>query len=76
MTNHIRGIYNAQMRCTLHDFREIGNDHRVRRISLTFHPEDVPDDEDGRNVLLATRDGHVTLQDGIPILIVEGHHLH
>lgn len=46
MINHIRGIDNVHMSCTLNTFRQLWNDQRFGPITVTLHSEAVLEDGD------------------------------
>lgn len=60
------------MRCALNEFRQLKNDQRAGRISVTLHPENVPENGDCGSVIFWTRDGYVTLQEGIRVFTIDG----
>lgn len=75
MTIRNRGMDLALMRCTIKAFRQFENYQHVRWITVSLHPEDVPMDGYCGSVIVSTRDGSVTLQDGIRVVIIDGNHL-
>lgn len=81
MNNRIRGILfrlvdDAHMLCTLNALRRVGNDQLFGRITVNRHPEGVPEDGHCGRLIPTTRMGHTMLQEGIRVVIIDGHHRH
>lgn len=45
-------------------------------INETLHPEGSPQDGDCRSLIATTPDGHITLQEGILLVVIDGQHQH
>lgn len=73
-TTRLRPIDPGHVQCTKQQLIIAGVDERVGRITVTIHPDHVPEDGICANLLQERNNGTFGLPRGVQVIIVDGHH--